>query len=115
MDTKIRLGLRLQALRKSKKLTQDELATKLGRSVDAISNIERGKSLPNFETIELLCKVLDVPLKTFFDFDRAPMSAQKARLLEELQVIAQGLPTSDLEVAIEQIKALSRRGSKAVR
>ncbi len=109
MDTKTRLGLRLKAIRKEKKLTQDELAARMGRSVDALSNLERGKSLPNFTTIELLCQALNIPLKNLFDFEEASLPRRKAQLLEELQSIARGLSDADLELAIEQIRALSRR------
>lgn len=109
MNTKQRLGLRLRAIRKDRHLTQDELASRMGRSVDALSNIERGKSLPSFGTIEQLCKVLDVPLKTLFDFDSAPMPRRKAQMLEELLSIARNLPEPDLALAIDQIRALSRR------
>ena len=112
MDTKVRLGLRLKAIRKEKKLTQDELAARISRSVDALSNIERGKSLPSFNTIDRLSRVLDVPLKSLFDFEAAPVPHRKAQLLEELQALARGLSEADLQVAIEQIEALSRRGGR---
>lgn len=72
MVTKLHFGVRLKQLRKEKKLTQEELAVRIGRSVDALSNIERGKSLPNFTTIEQLAQALDVPLKNLFDFDEHP-------------------------------------------
>ena len=87
MDTKTRFGLRLKAIRREKKLTQEELATRIGRSVDALSNIERGKSLPNFVTVEQLSQALSVPLKTLFDFDEAPISRRRAQLIEELQSV----------------------------
>ncbi|AUC08903.1 hypothetical protein BLX90_00970 [Rhizobium sp. Y9] len=104
------MGLRLKAIRKEKKLTQDELAARMGRSVDALSNLERGRSLPNFTTIELLCQALGIPLKSLFDFEETTLPRRKAQLLEELQSIARGLSDADLELAIEQIRALSRRG-----
>jgi transcriptional regulator with XRE-family HTH domain len=109
MDTKARLGLRLKAIRKATKLTQDELAARIGRSVDAVSNIERGKSLPSFSTIDQLSRALDIPLKNLFDFDETSMSRRKAQLIEELQSLARDLPETDLEIAIDQVKALSKR------
>lgn len=109
MDTKSRLGLRLKAIRKQKKLTQDELATRMGRSVDALSNIERGKSLPSFATIEMLSQALDIPLKSLFDFDEVQLSHRKAQLIEEMRAIASQLSEADLELAVDQIRALQRR------
>jgi len=109
MDTKTRFGLRLKAIRREKKLTQEELAARIGRSVDALSNIERGKSLPSFSTIEQLCQALDVPLKTLFDVHETPVLRHRAQLMEDLLSIARRLPETDLELAVEQIRAISRR------
>jgi Predicted transcriptional regulators len=109
MDTKHRLGLRLKAIRKEKKLTQEDLAARIGRSVDAISNLERGKSLPSFATIEQLCQALGIPLKTLFDFDETPVLRHRAQLLEELLSIARGLHDTDLELAVAQIRVIGRR------
>ncbi|MGX5719838.1 helix-turn-helix domain-containing protein [Shinella zoogloeoides] len=109
MDTKHRLGLRLKAIRKEKKLTQEDLAARIGRSVDAISNLERGKSLPSFSTIEQLCQALGIPLKTLFDFDETPVLRHRAQLLEDLLSIARRLTDNDLELAVEQIRAIGRR------
>jgi len=108
MDTKAQLGLRIKAIRKGKRLTQDELAARIGRSVDALSNIERGKSLPSFSTIEQLSRALDIPLKNLFDFEEASVSRRKVQLLEELQSLARDLPETDLQVAIEQIRVLNK-------
>lgn len=99
----------MKAIRKSKKLTQQELADRMERSVDAVSNLERGKSLPNFETVELLCRALNVPLKTLFDFDDVKLSLRKTQLLEELQTIARELSEHDLDLAVEQVRAIKNR------
>lgn len=109
MTTKHRLGVRVRTIRKQKGITQDQLAAKMGRSVDALSNIERGKSLPSFRTIEQLCEALEIDLKTLFDFTDLPLPARSAQLLEELYSMARELTPADLELAVEQIKAISRR------
>jgi transcriptional regulator with XRE-family HTH domain len=109
MSGKNRLGPRLKALRKQKRMTQDQLAAHMGRSVDAISNLERGKSLPNFETIELLCEVLEIELKVLFDFEERSLPPRQSQLLEELQALARDLSTGDLELAVEQVRAIRKR------
>ncbi|MEP9373860.1 helix-turn-helix transcriptional regulator [Mesorhizobium sp. KR1-2] len=111
MSVKTQLGQRLKAIRKQKGLTQDQLAERMGRSVDAISNIERGKSLPSFETIELLCDTLGIELKRLFDFEERKLSPRHTQLSEELQAVARELSLSDLELAVEQVKAIRRRTS----
>ncbi|RWE64693.1 helix-turn-helix transcriptional regulator [Mesorhizobium sp.] len=66
MDLKARIAVRLKAVRKSRELTQNELADRTGRSVDAISNIERAKSLPSLEMLRALAEALDLPIVEFF-------------------------------------------------
>jgi transcriptional regulator with XRE-family HTH domain len=51
----------LQALRKKKQLTQEELAGRAGISVAYVSMLERGQRTPPLETIDLLAKALKVP------------------------------------------------------
>lgn len=58
---------------------------RIERSVDAVSNIERGKSPPGFGTIEHLSRAPDIPLMSLFGFEGASMSHRKAQPLEEFQ------------------------------
>ena len=47
----IMLGNKIRDLREEKNLSQDELSERISLSVNAISNIEGGKSSPNLRTI----------------------------------------------------------------
>lgn len=51
---------RLYELRTKKNMTQDELASKVGVSRQAISKWERGEGLPDLYNVSLLAKALDV-------------------------------------------------------
>lgn len=51
-------GERLKSARKSKNLTQKELALKIGAKHNSISDWENNKNKPDPDTIELLCGVL---------------------------------------------------------
>lgn len=53
-------GERLKSARISKKLTQKELALKIGAKHNSISDWENNKNKPDPDTIELLCGVLDM-------------------------------------------------------
>lgn len=53
-------GERLKTARKSKNLTQKELAQKVGAKHNSISDWENNKNKPDPDTIELLCGVLDM-------------------------------------------------------
>ena len=52
-------NITLKRLRKEKKLTQTELATKLNISQKSYSNWESGKSEPSLENVVKLAKILD--------------------------------------------------------
>ena len=114
MDIKRKVGIRIRAVRKQHGLTQEDLAARLERSVEAVSNLERGKSLPGFETLERLSGILDVPIGDFFEFrnggEGGKEDPQRQELLSSLMRIARRLETGDLAVALEQTKALARRG-----
>jgi len=64
-------GLRVQALRRRRGLTQEQLAEAVGKSVDTISNIERGFSSTRLETALSIADAVSVTLTELFDFDPA--------------------------------------------
>jgi len=68
-EIKQKFGKRLRYLRRQKDLTQEQLAEKVGISVEFLSNLERGINGPSFETLEKLSVTLEVELKNLFDFD----------------------------------------------
>jgi transcriptional regulator with XRE-family HTH domain len=68
-------GNRLLAIRRERKLTQEQFAEHVGISVDFLSLIERGINAPSFETIEQMAKSLRVPVKALFEFpERRPVA-----------------------------------------
>jgi transcriptional regulator with XRE-family HTH domain len=62
-------GQRIRWLRKSKNITQEQLAEKAGCSTEYISRIERGIVSPSFEILSRLSKSLDAHPKALFDFE----------------------------------------------
>lgn len=61
------LGKRIHKARKAKGLTQEDLAALIDKTVETISNIERGVKLPGLATLEDLRKALDVKLSDLVD------------------------------------------------
>ena len=57
-----KIGLFIAKMRKKKKLTQQELANKLGVTDKAISNWENGRRMPDVSIYKDLCKELDISL-----------------------------------------------------
>lgn len=88
----IELGLRIKELREAASLTQAELAALSLKSVETISNFERGKTLPSVRTLIALAQHLDCPPSAFFSTlpaqphpadPRTTMIMNKAKLLNE--------------------------------
>lgn len=62
------LGQRIAALRKARKLTQEQLAEELGCSVEFISLVERGVNAPSVSGLEKFANVLKVEVRELFTF-----------------------------------------------
>ena len=67
-ELKRRFGKRVQSLRETKGLTQDQLAGRIGRSVDTVSNIERGINATRIEVAYQIAVELGVGLPELFAF-----------------------------------------------
>ena len=64
-DLKRQIGRQIAKARLARGLTQEGLAERTGRSVEAISNLERGKSFPSLDTLQSLSDRLGVPIRDF--------------------------------------------------
>lgn len=109
MDARRSFGKRLRMLRTGQRLSQQELADRAERSVEAISNLERGLSLPGFETLEKLSEALGIPIRDLFE--PAGEAGSKEEALTQLLDAARGLTERDLHVALRQVEALRERQS----
>ena len=63
-------GRRLRAIRKSKGFKQRELADRIGMNAKYISQLETGAAQPSFDILVSFTRELDVPMFSFFLFDR---------------------------------------------
>ncbi len=63
------LGSNLKLIRKSRGITQEDLAGIIGIHSRQLSKIETGEHFPSCKTLEKICIVLDVNPKDLFDFD----------------------------------------------
>ena len=86
IDTfKRQFGLRIQSHRRRHHLTQEDLAERINRSTDTVSNIERGVSSTRIETAFHIAEVLGVPLIELFDVGQAgPVDRERRQLIERL-------------------------------
>jgi len=75
----VQIGKRISEFRKIKDMTQFELAYKLSISFQAVSNWERGKTVPDVSTLLSLANFFDITLDELFD----RTSKDKEKALEE--------------------------------
>lgn len=72
-DIKQLLGIRIKEIRRSRKLSQEQLAELVNLDRRSISNIECGNTFPASSLLGI-ARALDTDLKTLFDFECCEMS-----------------------------------------
>lgn len=72
----IKIGEYIAKKRKVKKLTQEDLAEKLGITDRAISKWENGVCMPDASNIPLLCEILNISINDLFSGDDVDMKDQ---------------------------------------
>ena len=69
MANKNVVGQRIRTMRLSRGMTQADLAKAIGQSQSSITMYETGRREPDFETLEALADVFNVPMIAFVDGD----------------------------------------------
>ncbi len=64
-----RIGERIVEIRKSRSMTQLDLAIKSGIEERSIQRMESGKANPTAKSLVRITKALDVSMREFFQFD----------------------------------------------
>lgn len=114
MNLKDRVASRIKTFRKLRTLTQEQLAQRVDRTVFAISQLERGRSLPSFETLERLSAALEVPVRDFFDDgSEAPgVTAHRLGLTRALSDRVGMMADAEIEATLRMIEAMWPRERK---
>ncbi len=100
-------GRKIKKLRKAKGLSQEELAERIDRTVDTVSNIERGVSAPRLETVYDLAAVLDVPLHILLQqTDAPPVDRDKEILLDDIIALLRDQPADIASLTRDHIRYL---------
>jgi transcriptional regulator with XRE-family HTH domain len=73
---RVRFGLRLQALRDARGLSQAEVARRIESDQKEVSAYEHGRVFPRPERLDELADALDVELKDLFDFGAPALAAE---------------------------------------
>ncbi|WP_369691840.1 helix-turn-helix domain-containing protein [Bacillus cereus] len=109
-------GNRVKTLRMEKKLTQQELADKIGVSKSALSQIENNKTTPSRETVSALSRILEVTtdyllgLSEYRELDKEEASEVRKEM-DELTNKLEKLSEERQKFLIDMMKAIVEKGS----
>lgn len=110
MDSlKKKLGARIQYLRKQQKLTQENLAEKVGMDTPNLSNIECGKRFMTAETLEKIALALNTTERELFNFNYTDPQKYVRSDIDELLNMAD---SDDLLFFSQVIKSYYKRKEK---
>lgn len=68
-----KIGNFISECRKKKKLTQSELAERLGVTDKSVSNWENGRNMPDLSLFKPLCEELDISINDLISGERVMM------------------------------------------
>lgn len=87
-NTKQQIGRRIKELRKKSGMTQEQLADLVKIDPRHLSRLERGVYYPGLDTLELIGRSLDVPLKDFFVFPEGEtLEMLRDRLIQSISIM----------------------------
>lgn len=72
MGKKEQIGIRIRTMRKSRQMTQEDLAKAIGQSPSSITMYETGRRSPDYETLEALADVFNVPMSALVSNEDPP-------------------------------------------
>ena len=99
------LGSKLKELRKSRGLTQDDIAEKFGLSRGSVSNWEKGRRRPSVRQLEVLANYYNVSLDFFAEETN---TNEVVDILERAKTLLKddSVPTSQKEELYQEIMRL---------
>ena len=96
---KLKLGEYIAEIRKERKMTQEELAEKVGRTAIAISNIENAVSYPSIDTLIRFAHFFSVTMDYLLsnkDIEQLEELQLKSKLLTTEMFLKSGKPQKSL-------------------
>ena len=98
----LRIGKRISISRQDKGFTQEQLATKLGITPQAVSRWERGNSIPDIEFLLPLSQLLNVPLEDLLTGNIATEEKinKEEDISKEINSAIDLLPIAEIEIKL---------------
>lgn len=108
-----RIGLRITENRVCQKFTQSQLAEKIDVSVETISRIERGVTVPSLKTIEKIAAALNVSMKDLFDCEsEVRVKSSDEKELAKLFGILRSLDKREIKLIYKLVKVVYKKDGK---
>jgi transcriptional regulator with XRE-family HTH domain len=104
MEIKKLIGKRIKEIRRSKHLSQEQLAEKADINSKYLSRMERGTENPTLDMLIKLANALDVEMWEMFDFGHVKSHKE---LKESLQNIIKTADEPSLRLALKIIRAVT--------
>lgn len=114
MNLKQHVGIKVKAARQKRGLTQEQLAERIDKTAESVSNIERGHVLAPLDTLHRIAQELAEPLAAFFeDFEGArPIARSRLEMEFRLRALAEDLTDPELRLSITVIEAIRAQRPK---
>lgn len=106
--TQQQLGRRLAELRKRAKLTQGDVAEKLGVADETLSRIERGTQWTDFATLVALCQLYGAEWADLVP-RRSERNSAHASASQRLAEASRDLPAADVDLLVVLARELVAR------
>ena len=106
MDKKKLLGIRIREIRKTRELSQEELAERADISTQYVSNIERGKENPTLDLLLRLAEALRVSLGQLCDFETVEQMDQR-KMRSAVNAMLRKANPEGLKLALKVLRALT--------
>lgn len=103
-ELKRRFGKHVQGLREAKGLTQEQLADRIGRSVDTVGNIERGVNATRIEVAYQIAIVLGVRLPDLFAFERDSQAREPSKASSALADLLDGCDDRTADTMLDLVR-----------
>ena len=88
MNTKELLGLKVKAIRKQRKITQEHLSEHIGVDNGYISKLEVGQNFPSIGTLEKIANAINVDLAELFQFTNEKNTDCKSEILRIYDILS---------------------------
>ena len=92
---KLNIGNNIRTLRRSKDMTQDELAEKLGVTFQTVSRWENGGTYPDMELLPVLAGIFGVTVDHLLGMDKEKKREQLEAIIQQLRDAIRARPRED--------------------